>query len=152
MGINMSVNINISEDQLLEFKGAFSLFDNDADGSISCKDLGTVFRSLGQNPTEAEIQEMMNEIASTGDSKIDFPEFLNLISRKMKDGNMEVELRQAFRVFDRSGDGLVDTDELRHVMTNLGEKLTNEDVDEMLRMADIDHNGQINYEEFVRIM
>lgn len=55
-------------------------------------------------------------------------------------------------MFDRDGNGLISAAELRHVMTNLGEKLTEEEVDEMIREADIDGDGHINYEEFVRMM
>ena len=64
----------------------------------------------------------------------------------------EKELKEAFRVFDRNGDGSISAKDLRHIMTNLGEKLTDEEVDEMIREADIDGNGQINYEEFVTMM
>ena len=58
----------------------------------------------------------------------------------------------AFRVFDKDGNGYISAAELRHVMTNLGEKLTDEEVDEMIREADIDGDGQVNYEEFVTMM
>jgi len=50
----------------LEFKEAFSLFDKDGDGTITTKELGTVMRSLGQNPTEAELQDMINEVDADG--------------------------------------------------------------------------------------
>uniref|UniRef100_A0A4W5Q911 Calmodulin 3b (phosphorylase kinase, delta) n=1 Tax=Hucho hucho TaxID=62062 RepID=A0A4W5Q911_9TELE len=76
----------LTEEQIAEFKEAFSLFDKDGDGTITTKELGTVMRSLGQNPTEAELQDMINE------------------------------------------------------------------VDEMIREADIDGDGQVNYEEFVQMM
>ena len=62
------------------------------------------------------------------------------------------EMIETFKVFDRDGNGLISAAELRHVMTNLGEKLTDEEVDEMIREADIDGDGQINYEEFVMLM
>uniref|UniRef100_A0A8C7N8D6 Calmodulin n=1 Tax=Oncorhynchus kisutch TaxID=8019 RepID=A0A8C7N8D6_ONCKI len=83
----------LTEEQIAEFKEAFSLFDKDGDGTITTKELGTVMRSLGQNPTEAELQDMINE---------------------------------------------VDADD--------------EEVDEMIREADIDGDGQVNYEEFVQMM
>ena len=57
---------NLTEEQIAEFKEAFSLFDKDGDGTITTKELGTVMRSLGQNPTEAELQDMINEVDEDG--------------------------------------------------------------------------------------
>lgn len=142
----------LTEEQIAEFKEAFSLFDKDGDGTITTKELGTVMRSLGQNPTEAELQDMINEVDADGNGTIDFPEFLTMMARKMKDTDSEEEIREAFRVFDKDGNGFISAAELRHVMTNLGEKLTDEEVDEMIREADIDGDGQVNYEEFVTMM
>jgi len=84
--------------------------------------------------------------ATAGNGTIDFPEFLTMMARKMKDTDSEEEIREAFRVFDKDGNGFISAAELRHVMTNLGEKLTDEEVDEMIREADIDGDGQVNYE------
>ena len=81
-----------------------------------------------------------------GNGTIDFPEFLTMMARKMKDTDSEEEIREAFRVFDKDGNGFISAAELRHVMTNLGEKLTDEEVDEMIREADTDGDGQVNYE------
>lgn len=122
------------------------MFDKDGDGTITTKELGTVMRSLGQNPTEAELQDMINEVDADGNGTIDFPEFLTMMARKMKETDSEEEIREAFRVFDKDGNGFISAAELRHVMTNLGEKLTDEEVDEMIREADIDGDGQVNYE------
>ena len=69
-----------------------------------------------------------------------------MMCRKMKDTDSEEEIREAFKVFDKDGNGFISAAELRHVMTNLGEKLTDEEVDEMIREADIDGDGQVNYE------
>jgi len=140
------------EEQIAEFKEAFSLFDKDGDGTITTKELGTVMRSLGQNPTEAELNDMINEVDADGNGTIDFPEFLTMMARKMKDTDSEEEILEAFKVFDKDGNGFISAAELRHIMTNLGEKLTDEEVDEMIREADIDGDGQINYEEFVKMM
>ena len=142
----------LTEEQIAEFKEAFSLFDKDGDGTITTKELGTVMRSLGQNPTEAELQDMINEVDADGNGTIDFPEFLTMMARKMKDTDSEEEILEAFKVFDKDGNGFISAAELRHIMTNLGEKLTDEEVDEMIREADIDGDGQINYEEFVKVM
>lgn len=130
-------------------------------------------RSLGQNPTEAELQDMVNEVDADGNGIIDFPEFLTMMARKMKDTDSEEEIKEAFKVFDKDGNGFISAAELRHVwvlrlatwrnwdtndsiiwfdrMTNLGEKLSDNEVEEMIREADVDGDGQINYSEFVNV-
>ncbi|KXN66162.1 calmodulin [Conidiobolus coronatus NRRL 28638] len=142
----------LTEEQVTEFKEAFSLFDKDGDGMITAKELGTVMRSLGQNPTEAELHDMINDVDADGSGTVDFPEFLTLMARNMKNADSEEEIREAFKVFDKDGNGYISAAELRHVMTNLGEKLTDEEADEMIREADVDGDGQINYDEFVKMM
>uniref|UniRef100_A0A2K5XK70 EF-hand domain-containing protein n=1 Tax=Mandrillus leucophaeus TaxID=9568 RepID=A0A2K5XK70_MANLE len=124
----------LTEEQIAEFKEAFSLFDKDGDGTITTKELGAVMTSLGQNPTEAELQDMI----------IDFREFLTMMARKIKDTDSEEEIRETFSVFEKDGNGSISAAELHHVMTNLGEKLTVEEVDEIIREADTDGNSQVN--------
>ena len=143
---------NLTEEEIAEFKEAFSLFDKDGSGTITTKELGSVMTSLGQNPTEAELQDMINEVDVDGDGTIDFKEFLLMMVDRFKDANAEEDVKEAFRVFDRDGNGFISADELRYVMTNLGEKLSDEEVMEMIREADIDGDDQINYEEFVTMM
>ena len=116
-------------------------------GTVTTKELGTVMGSLGQNPTEAELEDVTNEVDADGNGAIDFPELLSLMARKMKDTDTEEELGEAFKMFDRHGNGFTSVTELRHVITNLGEQFTDEEVDKMIREADADvpaaRQGQI---------
>jgi len=112
--------------------------------------LGSAMRALGQNPTEAELADMLNEVSDDG--FVEFPDFLSMLSRKMRDTDSEEEIMEAFRVFDKNGTGCISVAEISHVMSNLGEKLADEEVDEMVREADIDGSGNINIEEFVKMM
>ncbi|XP_063228302.1 calmodulin-A-like [Bacillus rossius redtenbacheri] len=149
--INLS-EYGLSEDQVAEFKEAFMLFDKDEDGTITMAELGVVMRSLGQRPSETELRDMVNEVDQDGNGTIEFNEFLQMMSKKMRGAESGDELREAFRVFDKNNDGLISSTELRHVMTNLGEKLSDEEVDDMIREADLDGDGMVNYEEFVTIL
>ncbi|KYN05312.1 Calmodulin [Cyphomyrmex costatus] len=143
--INLS-EYGLTEDQVAEFKEAFMLFDKDEDGTITMAELGVVMRSLGQRPSETELRDMVNEVDQDGNGTIEFNEFLQMMSKKMKSADGEDELREAFRVFDKNNDGLISSKELRHVMTNLGEKLSEEEVDDMIKEADLDGDGMVNYE------
>merc|ERR1712233_5008 len=140
---------SFSEAQIKEYKEAFSLFDRDGDGKIAAKEIGIVMRSLGQMPTEEELQTIVDGV---GSDSIDFPKFCQVMKDNMKDPATAEEIKEAFRVFDKDGEGFVSCSELRHVMTNLGEKLTEEEIEEMIREADDDNDGQIKYEDFVKTM
>ena len=82
----------------------------------------------------------------TGDGRIDFEEFKNMMAKRGKTRNMLEELREAFRVFDKDGNGFISLEELKSVMRSLGENLTEEEFDVMIREADIDGDGQVNYD------
>lgn len=87
-----------------------------------------------------------NLYLSVGNGTIDFAEFLTMmVTRNPNNFNSEDEMRQAFSVFDKDGDGFITADELRHVMTSLGEKLTDEEVNEMISEADRNGDNQIDY-------
>ncbi|KAL1550170.1 hypothetical protein AAHA92_18170 [Salvia divinorum] len=143
----------LTEEQIAEFREAFSLIDKDSDGMITVEELATVIQSLNEHPTKEEIQEMMNEVDADGDGTVDFEEFLSIMARKMKE-NVAEELKEAFKVFDRDQDGFISAIEvgLRNVMLNLGERLSDEEAEQMIREADLDGDGLVSYEEFVRMM
>ncbi|XP_059658123.1 calmodulin-like isoform X1 [Cornus florida] len=144
----------LTNTQIKEFSEAFSLFDKDGDGRITTNEIGTVMRALGRNPTEAELQDMINEVDDAdGSGTIDRKEFLDLMARRLKaDPKTEGDLREAFLVFDKDESGFITADELRHVMTSLGEKLTDEEVNEMIHEAEGDGDKRISYEEFFKVM
>ena len=143
---------NLSEERITEFKAAFELFDRDRDGAINNKELGTVMRNLGQNPSEEELREMIKEIDLDGNGVIDFNEFLYLMVKKMNTNDTEEELLETFKIFDRDGDGFVSSHELRNVLASLGQETTPEEIEEMIKEADMDGDGLVDYQEFVKMM
>ena len=142
----------MSPEQMAEYREAFALFDKNGDGCISVVELGTVMRNIGQNPTDSELRDMINEVDVDGNGTLEFEEFCNLMARQMKDSNQENELEERFKLFDRDGNGLIDRDELQQVMRQLGEKLTDDEIEEMIQEADRNGDGMIDYKEFVAYM
>merc|ERR1712241_1353963 len=141
---------DLTDEQIAEFKEAFVLFDKDGDGTITTKELATVMRSLGQHPTESELQDMINEVDEDGNGTIEFNEFLVMMAKKVKENESSDDIKEAFKVFDR--DGYISAEELGQVMSTLGESLTQEEIDEMIREADSDGDGRVCYEEFATMM
>ena len=83
---------------------------------------------------------------------IDFAEFVTLMAHKMADEKSEATLKAAFSVFDTSGDGFISAEEMRRIMINVGEPVTLDDVEQVIRKVDIDGDGVINYEEFTKVI
>ena len=141
-----------SEQQIEEFREAFSYFDKDGDGQITVSELETVMLSLGMLPTEQDAIEIIKEMDSDGNGVIDFAEFLTLMDRKTMFWDGDEDIKEAFRLFDKDGNGFISATELYKVMVSLGEEVTENEVEAMIKEADLDGDGQINYQEFVTIM
>ncbi len=148
----MNDQMQLTEEKVTECREMFEYFDKDKDGTISINELGNVMRSLGANPTQSNLQEMINEIDQDGCGKIEFRDFLHLFANKLNEPETEEDLLEVFKIFDMDGNGNISAQELKHVLTTLGEKLTEDEVDTMLMEADSNGDGTINYKEFVSLM
>ena len=145
-------NEPLSNDQIDELKEAFIVYDTDGDGAINSKELGYVLRTLGQNPTETELEDILLDADDDGNGTLDFTEFLFMMEARMKEIDHEAEMMSVFKVYDRDGNGTISADELKYMMMQLSEPLTDAEVDEFIRVADVDNDGQIDFEEFVKCM
>ncbi|XP_040578967.1 neo-calmodulin [Lepeophtheirus salmonis] len=144
--------IRLTPEKLEEFKEAFALFDKNGDGTIDSHELVAVMRMMGYNPTDEEIQEMIDDADKDMSGSINFQEFIGLM-RKKKSFEMTVEdIRQIFRVFDKDGNGFISTAEIKHVTSRLYMQFSNDELNEMVYEADLDGNGQIGFDEFYSIM
>ncbi|RNA29623.1 calmodulin [Brachionus plicatilis] len=142
-------NVKLSQKEIQDYQEAFSFFDDDKDGLISIQEVGKVMRSIGLYPSEHELLE----ISKITRSKVNFNEFLNLASRNIVDNKInEQQMQEAFRMFDLHGNGMVNLAHLRVSLQSLGEKLRDEEIDEMIRECDIDAEGNVRCEELVRIL
>ena len=107
---------------------------------------------LGQTPTDDEIYEMIKEVDSDGNGEIDFDEFLIVMSRKMKDTDTEEEFIRGFQVFDADSDEKISKDDLRALMKNLGEDISEEELDDMIKVATTEGTSTVNFDEFRAVL
>ena len=104
----------------------------------------------GFNPSEEELCEMIRNVDTNAKGAIDLNEFVAMMVKRGP--NTEDDVVNAFKVFDRDGDGLITADEQRLTMNNLGEPLTEAKVKAMIAEADLDGDGKINFSEFKNLM
>ncbi|XP_010892578.1 calcium-binding protein 5a isoform X2 [Esox lucius] len=147
----------LAEDEIEELREAFTEFDKDKDGLISCKDLGNLMRTMGYMPTEMELIELSQNINMNLGGRVDFEDFVELMAPKLLAETAGMiglkELKDAFKEFDSDGDGQITTEELRNAMTKLmGEHMSRREIDTVVREADNNGDGTVDFEEFVKMM
>ncbi|KAK3905965.1 hypothetical protein C8A05DRAFT_30202 [Staphylotrichum tortipilum] len=130
------------------YKEAFSLFDTRGVGRVVRDKLGDLLRACGQNPTLAEIQDLERSVSG---NEFDFETFQRILNRPggFRDPGEPEEYCRGFQVFDKDMTGFIGVGQLKYILTNLGEKMSEEEVDELLKAVDTS-SGQVNYTELVR--
>ncbi|EHK49375.1 hypothetical protein TRIATDRAFT_213443 [Trichoderma atroviride IMI 206040] len=141
---------HLSKEEMADAKEKFSLISRNGE-YITSKDMAALFRTMDQPKSDPEIQQMIDEVDTTGRGVVDFEDFLSM-EKPDQLPDSEQELREAFRVFDMNDDGFISPEELHDCLRQLGERLTDDEVDEMIREADLDGDGKIDYHEFVQMM
>lgn len=144
--------IDLTEDQKADIKEAFDLFDPDGTGKIATKELKVAMRALGFEPKKEELKKLIADVDPDGLGKLALEEFLNIMSVKMLEKDPKEEMLRAFRLFDDDETGKISFKNLKRVARELGENLTDEELQEMIDEADKDGDGEISQEEFMRIM
>lgn len=188
----------LSDAQKQELKEAFDLFDTDGSGAIEAKELKVALRALGFEPRKEEIKKLISQLENSGtstaaassatantvpssdadktqsqtnthvDKRLDFNEFVQLMTFKMSERDTKQQIQKAFLLFRGAngplgmgggagttgdgGEGKISFEDLRSVARELGESMSDEELYEMIREADRDGDGYVSEEEFVRII
>ena len=143
---------DLPKNKIDEYKKIFNSQSKDQDGSVNTSELANIFKSINIDASDEEIKEIIGKLDLENKTEINYEEFLSIINQKDKDVDEEEEVLKAFKVFDKEGNGLININELKDIMLNIGNNWSEDELNEMLGEADIDMDGYINYEEFVRTM
>ena len=141
---------NISENKIKEYKSVFDLNDNNKDGNVTLDELANILKAINISSSDEEIKEIIMELELEGNDEINFENFVSIVNRRDKDVDNEEEVIKAFKFFDKEGNGLININELKNIMLSVGKNISEEELNDMLKEADIDMDGYINYEEFIR--
>ncbi|CAL8073691.1 unnamed protein product [Calicophoron daubneyi] len=143
----------LTREQLADIRAAFIFFDKNGDGTVSYEELETALKYLGHEISDSQLHQMIAQVDQNGDGSLDYGEFLRAMmeyythqptSERTNDMSL---YRRAFAEFDHNGDGFIDADELKGTMSSLGETLTNEDIQDMMKEADRDGDGKVGFQD-----
>ncbi|EDQ91637.1 uncharacterized protein MONBRDRAFT_35758 [Monosiga brevicollis MX1] len=128
------------------FKEAFSLFDKDNKSVIDVANLGRVMRAIGLEPSDDELKNMITEVDGSGKNAVDFAEFMKMMSKNGTETAKEV--KETFALFNKSGSGSISKSELQEIMSALGEKFDDKDLDDMISSIDKSGSGAVSFADF----
>ena len=142
----------LSDDEVEELRQAFDLFDTDGGGTIDPKELRAAMRSLGLETKNQTVYQMIQDIDKDAKGEIDFDEFMELMTSKLAGSDTEEDVQKIFELFDDDQTGFITLHNLKRVANELGERMNDAELLEMIERADLDQDGQISSKEFFRIM
>ncbi|XP_047112411.1 caltractin-like [Schistocerca piceifrons] len=142
----------LTKEQKADMLEAFHLFDTKGTGKIATKELKIVLRALGFEPQKEELRKMIADVDKEGTGYLSFNDFLLFVTIKMSETDPKDEILRAFHLFNDDETGKVSLNNLKRVANELKEDVTEQELQEMIDEADLDGDGEVNQEEFLRIM
>ncbi|XP_060587403.1 neo-calmodulin-like [Ruditapes philippinarum] len=131
----------------------FEKMDLNHDGRISVYELTKAARLLGLNPTAEDAEQMIKDCNPSQKGYVNKTEFRKLFNDRQADIDAQIqEIVKAFQVFDKDNSGTISADEIREVLRKSGEDVDEAEIEEMLKLVDVDGDGNISIEEFACVM
>ena len=143
----------LTPDQIEEIKEAFNLFDADGSGSIDYRELKAAMKALGIKVNKEELKKMVTDVDADGSGSVEFDEFLAMMTTKMHPDDTKEDYAKVFKMFDDDGTGKISFQNLKRVAKELGENMTDEEVQSMLDHAiGSPGSGGVTLDDFYRLM
>ena len=134
------------------YKEAFELIDKNKDGQITLDELKNFFNGLKENISNADLQDMINEADVEGNGTISFEGFIALMERSLRNEEVEEEIIETFKKFDQDNNGLIGPEDIYNLLHSFNQDITISEAEEMIKNVDIDDDGLVNYQEFVKMI
>ena len=143
--------LDIPEDKIAEYKEAFDMFDKDGSGTIDVGEIVKIMKNFGYPIKKSEAQRMISEIDDNGDGELDFEEFVTLREKQTNyvDQTEEELVLTAFKSFDKDHDVKITNHEFKYLLTQMGDKFTDEELNLLFQESDLDINGTLDYQDFI---
>ena len=141
----------LTDEKIKECKIIFDLIDKDKDTKITAEELGPALRACGASPSQ---QELEMAIQSSGDKSnlINFEKFIDLYEKLINNQDSEEDIINELKKLDKNGNGTITVNDLKNLLTNFGEVLTKEEIDDIIQESNADKSGNINIENFAKIL
>jgi len=151
----MDIADELPPEQIAILQKAFKSFDHDNTGSISSETVADILRLMGQPFDRKILEELIDEVDEDKSGRLEFEEFVQLAAKfiiEEDDEAMAKELREAFRLYDKQGNGYIPTSCLREILRELDDQLTDGELDIMIEEIDSDGSGTVDFDEFMEMM
>ena len=146
----------LENDEIKVLKVCFNLFDTKKQEFLGADDLDDILRVMGFRPSAEDLAEILLEIDEDGSGEIEFGEFCQLCAKFLveepDEETMKAELKEAFRVYDKEGQGFITTNQLREIISELDQDLNDEALDGIIDEIDEDGSGTMDFDEFCQMM
>ncbi|KAJ6562985.1 Ca2+-binding EF-hand protein [Mycena sp. CBHHK59/15] len=142
----------LTDEHKQEIKEAFELFDTDKDGAVDYHELKVAMRALGFDVKKAEVLKILRDHDKSGNNLMDFEDFAKIMSERILARDPMDEIRQAFQAFDDDSTGKISLRNLRRVAKEIGDRVDDAELQQMIEEFDLDQDGEINEAEFLAIM
>jgi len=145
----------IDEDSMGEYRKFFDSFDREKKGFIMATQIGRILEQMQQDFDEKSLRKLLKKFDADGSGKLEFDEFAAMVytlANTVDKETLEKELKEAFRLFDKEGNGYIATATLRKLLLDIDDKLTDSELDQAINEIDADGSGKIEFEEFWELM
>merc|ERR1712045_793422 len=145
----------LDDEQVKNLKRTFDQFDSNKVGALSIGTVETILKMMGMHVSSKDLEEIIEEIDEDQSGELEFPEFIQLAAKFLieeDEEEMKWELKEAFRLYDKQGNGYITTGTLKEILREIDSTLTEYNLDQIVEEVDADGSGTVDFDEFMAMM